>query len=110
MDPLSALASVIGVVQLTNSVLLGCYRIRGQIKDAETEISRVITDMEDLAGILNDFQVLLQLPSGDASNPVLILADGLSDKHGPLASIKDVLDDLSQKLVPFSRPSLKSKL
>lgn len=110
MDPLSVTASFIAVVQLTSAVLLGCYRIREQIKDAENEISRVITEMEDLAGILNDLQVLLQLPGDDASKPAIILAGGLSDKSGPLASIRNVLKDLSQKVAPFSRPSLKSKL
>lgn len=104
MDPLSATASVIAIIQLTNAVLVGFYRLQGQIKDAESEISRAISEVEDLAAVLSDLQDAIQ----PASNTVPIQTL-LAGKNDPLESLKSVLEELSQKLAPLSKPSLKTK-
>ena len=59
MDPLSLTASLIAVVQISQAVLLFCYQIRGQIKDADDEVSRIITDVEALAATLDELNATL---------------------------------------------------
>jgi len=104
MDPLSAAASVIAIIQITNAVLVGFYRLQGQIKDAGNEIAQAISEIEDLAAVLNDLHEILQFSSAAANS-----ADDLTGKSGPLESITKVLNELSQKLAPLSRPGLKTK-
>jgi len=53
MDPLSVAAGVIAVLQVSREVLLCCYRIRGQIKDADDEIAQIIANVETLEVILD---------------------------------------------------------
>ena len=109
MDPLSAAASVIAIIQLTNAVLVGFYHLQGQIKDAESEISRAISEIEDLSAVLSDLRDALQLSSDGVLIQALLFAGKPNDKKDPLASIKSVFQELSQKLAPLSKPSLKTK-
>src|SRR5690348_15276395 len=66
MDPLSVAASLIAVIQVSNLVLLCCYRLRSQLKDADGEISQIITEVEDLSATLNELNEVLQ-STGDSS-------------------------------------------
>jgi hypothetical protein len=106
MDPLSAAASVIAVIQITNAVLVGFYRLQGQIKDAENEITQSILEIQGLAAVLTRLHNILQFPSTKAADP----ADNLAGENGPLESITKVLNELSQKLASLSRPGLKIKI
>ncbi|KAH9207543.1 hypothetical protein DL95DRAFT_395946, partial [Leptodontidium sp. 2 PMI_412] len=54
MDPLSLTAGVIAVVQVAQAILLACYRIRSQVKDADDDIARIITDIEGLESTLQE--------------------------------------------------------
>src|SRR5438270_580643 len=116
MDPLSVAASVIAVIQISNAVLLCCYRLRSQIKDADGEISQIITEVEDLSATLNELNEVLQ-STGDSSNleDLSINENGgtpgrMTPCQSSLASCEVVLKEISQKLVPLSNPGLKSKL
>ncbi|KAK6353535.1 hypothetical protein TWF696_005498 [Orbilia brochopaga] len=60
MDPLSIAASVIAVLQASNAVLSYCYRFRSQAKDADKDITQVITQVEDLWAILTQLQEVLE--------------------------------------------------
>jgi NACHT domain-containing protein len=110
MDPLSITASVIAVIQITNSVLLGCYRLRGQIKDAESEISKVINEAEQLSSILERVNSILAADSTNAASLLGPLAVEFEDGRGPLNSIKAALMELNDKITPLAKPGLKSKL
>lgn len=124
MDPVSLTASLIAVVQVSQAVLLFCYQIRGQIKDADDEISRIITDVEALAATLDELNDILQPSSPTSSGTSATLLDNLSfgeeDSAGrrsasvacvsAIRSCETVLTELSQKLKPLARPGIKSKL
>jgi ankyrin repeat domain-containing protein 50 len=124
MDPLSLTASLIAVVQVSQAVLLFCYQIRGQIKDANDEISRIITDVEALAATLDELNDILPTgsatPSGTSTTPLDNLSfdeeDGTGRRSASVAcvsamrSCETVLTELNQKLKPLARPGIKSKL
>ena len=116
MDPLSLAASVIAVIQISNAVLLCCYRLRSHIKDADGEIARIITEVEDLSATLDELSKVLQ-PASDSP----ILGDLCIDEDGgkpgrtiscqsALASCEAVMKEISEKLAPLSKPGLKYKL
>jgi ankyrin repeat protein len=106
MDPLSITVSVITLIQVTHSVLLSCYRLKGQIKDAESEITKVIDEAEQLSSILDHINSILE--QNPAAAPMLapIAADG----KGPLNAIKSALVEIKDKITPLAKPGLKSKL
>jgi hypothetical protein len=60
MDPLSIAANIIAVVQISSSVLIGCYRLHGQVRESRNEISRLIDEVSGLGEALNDLHEILQ--------------------------------------------------
>jgi hypothetical protein len=124
MDPLSLTVSLIAVVQISQAVLLFCYQIRGQIKDADDEISRIITDVEALAATLDELNDIFPPSSTTPSGTSATLLDNLSFDEGDstgrrsasvacvsaMRSCETVLTELKQKLKPLARPGIKSKL
>lgn len=82
MDPLSLTVSLIAVVQISQAVLLFCYQIRGQIKDADDEISRIITDVEALAATLDELNDIFPPSSTTPSGTSATLLDNLSFGDG----------------------------
>jgi hypothetical protein len=124
MDPMSLTASLIAVVQISQAVLLFCYQIRGQIKDADDEVSRIITDVEALAATLDELNDILPDPGSTPSGTSVTLLDKLSLDEGDsterrpasaacvsaLRSCKTVLTELEEQLKPLAKPGLKSKL
>jgi chromosome segregation ATPase len=99
MDPLSVTASVVAVIQISNAVLLSCYRLQSKIKDAEKEIAQIVSEVEDLASILDDLKHILGQLDSD-----------LPDLSSPLLSCLAILEELQQKLAPLAKPGLKHKL
>jgi hypothetical protein len=111
-------------VQVSQAVLLFCYQIRGQIKDADDEVSRIITDVEALAATLDELNDILpdpgSMPSGTSVTLLdeLPLDEGDSTERRPalaaclsaLRSCKTVLIELEEKLKPLAKPGIKSKL
>lgn len=115
MDPLSIAASTIAVIQISNTVLLCCYRLRSQIKDADGEISQIITEVEDLSATLNELEELLQSADGGSVLEDLSVDDydgklGTISCQSALTSCEAALKEISKKLAPLSKPGLKSKL
>jgi len=106
MDPLSITVTVITLIQVTQSVLLSCYQLKGQIKDAESEITKVIDEAEQLSSILEHIKGILEENPEAAS----ILAPLASHGKGPLHSIKAALVEIKDKIAPLAKPGLKSKL
>src|SRR5271156_1936828 len=112
MDPLSLTASLIAIVQVSQAVLLFCYQIRGQIKDADDEISRIITDVEALAATLDELNDIFPPSSATPSGTSATLLDNLSFDEGDstgrrsaclsaMRSCETVLTELKQKLKPL---------
>lgn len=108
--------SVITVIQASHSVLVYCYRLRSQIKDADGEILQIITDVENLSDTINELNEVLQSTS-DANVLEDLSIGGNSEKpggatscHSALTSCETTLKEISQKLAPLSKPGLKTKL
>jgi hypothetical protein len=121
MDPLSLTASIIAVVQVSHAVLVCCYRIRGRIKDAEGDISSIISNLETLTDILEELRELIPLEDAERHMEEVSLTDGTSVKSSEprsahtacmssLKACQDVLEELLLKLEPLSRPGLRNKL
>ncbi|KAK3361270.1 ankyrin repeat-containing domain protein [Lasiosphaeria ovina] len=119
MDPLSLAASIIAVVQVSQSIVLACYRIRHAIKDADDDIARLIADVESLEATLEELRDIV--PSSN-NNPSalesLSIEDGGNNQKRPasaaclvaLRSCETTLKELDQKLQPLAKPGLKTKL
>jgi len=119
MDPLSLTASLIAVIQVSQSVLLACYRIRAFIKDADDDIARIITDVESLEATLEELRAILPPSDGETSIfSSLSLNDVAGGRRRPasaacqtaLKACESTLKDLSERLQPLAKPSIKSKL
>jgi len=75
MDPVSSVASIIAVLQLSEAVLSSCYRFVGKVKDAASDIDRVIHQIGYLTTILQHLKNLAELygtsPDAPASSKSL---------------------------------------
>src|SRR5215469_2131704 len=110
MDPLSPVASIIAVLQLSEAVLSSCYRFVGKVKDAASDIDRVIHQIGYLTTILQDLKNLAEPngtpPGASVSSNSL---KSLIGEHGPLAVCARSLEELKSKL-PNGPVSLRQKL
>jgi ankyrin repeat protein len=86
MDPLSATASVIAVIQLTQSILLACYRLRNC--DTHGDIARIIADLESLEATLDELREVCS-PASDGTVDSLDGHDGEFSISGRDISIKE---------------------
>src|SRR3569833_2077628 len=110
MDPLSAAASIIGVLQLSEAVLGSCYRFVGKVKDATADINRVIQQFGYLTTILRDLQTLAEpVGQGPQASVSLSTLKSLAGENGPLAACAKALGGLKAKL-PGGPLSLRQKL
>src|SRR4051812_13645730 len=115
MDPLSLTASVIAVVQVAQAILLACYRIRSQVKDADDDIARIITDIEGLESTLQELHEILPRDDGQALGGLSLGDDGhkIPASAACLSALKACevpMKEISQKLQPLAKPGLKTKL
>lgn len=101
MDPLSATASIIAVIQLTGSVVSAVYNYRKGVKNAPEDAAKIIRDLTGLSQIL---EKLLQMIEKERSTKAARLAclNDLVKPDGPLASCQKTLGRLNTKLQPES--------
>ena len=100
-DPISIAASVVALAQLSNAVLLSCYRVYSQVKDADAEIALVINDVELLSGVVADLQNIVN----GGPSPQLSSIAALTGPQGPLEGCRTALEDLNRELSPVTQPS-----
>jgi hypothetical protein len=94
MEPLSAAASVIAVLQLSEAVLSACCRYLNKAKDASSDILRVIHRVGYLSALLRDLQ---QHATADPASSTLA---GLIGEQGPLAVCQRSLEKLKARFPP----------
>jgi ankyrin repeat domain-containing protein 50 len=95
MDGLSAAASVIAVLQISESVISACYQYYKTAKGARKDILEVITMVKDLKGTLDTIQFLLDDEGDDAEDPRLPLLKSLDPSFKACESaLKDVAEQL----------------
>jgi hypothetical protein len=105
VDPLSISASIIAVLQATNSVVSLCYDFRAALKNTPWSLSRIIEEVKDLRRILEILDRLAE-PLDDPAcadakrRPVFqMLCD---PDNGPLAACLRELSYLEEKITSSS--------
>ena len=102
---MEVVASITAVLQLSQAVLGACYRYVGKVKDAKSDIERVICQIGYLTTILGDLNGLA--PESESIDTTTL--KGLVGDHGPLAVCKQSLEELKAKL-PSGPVGLRQKL
>jgi len=106
-DPLSTAASIIAVLQLTETVLTSCYRFVGQVSNAAAEVDRIIREAGSLKVILLDLESL----AGEDGGSRLSSMNSLCGENGALTVCIKSLQELASKLSPAVGPmSLRRRL
>ena len=109
MDPVSPVASIIAVLSLSEAVLSSCYRFVGKVKDAASDIDRLIRQIGYLTTVLQDLAALAE-PGGTESAPSSSSSlKSLAGENGPLAVCAKSLEELKAKL-PSGPVSFRKKL
>ena len=98
-DPLSLIASLIAVVQISGSVISCCYEYRKGVKNAPKGLLKVTNEV---AGLRNIVERLVALVDDEnmASHKHLSTIAGLVSTGGPLESCQLDLGSLKGKLEP----------
>jgi hypothetical protein len=98
MDPLSATASAIAILQITASIITTCYEYRSRVKSAENEARRITNELNDLRTVIDALFLLLQAEPKNYSQSSIL--GKLSQRDGPLARCEADLTCLQEKLQP----------
>ena len=89
MDPLSATASIIAVLQLTQEVLTGTRNIYKGVKNASREIAELIEELTSFGVVLERLKII-------SHNAQQTVANGGSNNFngdGPLPMLKKMMDN-----------------
>lgn len=106
MDPLSISVAVLGLLKVAGTVLNSCYRFVGKVKDAESDVDRVMRHVGSLTAILEDLGRVCE--EGKCTSKGL---EGLGGENGTLARIEKCLRELEVRLVGAAGPmSFRRKL
>lgn len=100
-DPLSTLASLIAIVQLSSKIVSVCYEYRSTAKKASKQQKQLTDEVKSLRDALEGLISLADREdsSGAACLPML---DALSRENGPFEEVKWELQSLEAKLLPAS--------
>lgn len=103
MDPLSGLASLIAVIQLTGAIASICYDYRSGVKNAPKDVLDIINEVDSLRDVLKSLESVIEkelreADSGDISQ--LSTTELLMKTNGPLTDCKAELINLRAKLQP----------
>src|SRR5438034_1100093 len=113
MDPLSITASIVAVVQASHALLLCCHRLRGKVQGADEQISLIIQEVDGLADTLDELRDIFESLCTDESQAAQF-SFGETDKPQTwllaIATCDKILSEISQKLIPFAKPGLRSRL
>ena len=98
-EPLSLVASLIAVVQISGSVISCCYEYRKGVKDAPKDLLRVINEV---AGLRNVVESLVRLIDDEkvASHKYLSTLADIASANNALGLCHHDLESLRVKLEP----------
>lgn len=99
-EPLSLIASLIALAQISGEVVSLCYSYRTGIKSADANVIRLASEVKSVRDILeNMIKVVDEQPAQDAQLDAIAL---LAGKDGPLSQALGDLEELQIKLKPAS--------
>ncbi|KAI0903784.1 ankyrin repeat-containing domain protein [Ustulina deusta] len=119
MEALGAASAIITFIDVSQKLLVACYRLRGQWKDYEKHISELISEVERLSDISEELQEIVDDADGQKALSQLSLPPGTASKghssaltacRSVLEACAPVLEDLSNKLTPLRRACFRDKL
>ncbi|KAK3697687.1 hypothetical protein LTR37_017336 [Vermiconidia calcicola] len=93
-EPLSMAASIIALIQITNSAVGYLYSVRGASREREAMIS----EATNLLGLLNGLR--FRVESSNSDNEWFNALRGLATENGALDQCKQALELLQEKLAP----------
>ena len=99
MDPVSATASVIAVIQIVASVLSTCNEYRLSVKNAPKDADQITSELSSLKHVLEQVLTVAQREAESRSNEFFSLAK-LTTSGGELDQCRDNLTELQKKLQP----------
>jgi Cdc6-like AAA superfamily ATPase len=99
-EGLALAASIIAVIQISDSVISLCGQFIGKVKGAEKEVSQMITTVTALKGFLEFVETFVKMDENASRLPLL---DAISHQDGPLTTCMTLLKDLEAKLRPPKR-------
>ena len=97
MDPLSATASIIAILQLSAEVLT----YLNDVKDASKDHAQCAIEASNLHSLLVNLR--FRLEEGDASQPWYTTVRALAVENGPLDQFKQALETLQTKMTDGGR-------
>ena len=103
MDPLSSAASVIAVIQLAGNIVRICGGYIQEVKGARDEIFELQQTVAEIAGVLQELNVLLQSPSGSKLSSSQTL-------DAPITKCRSTLTALEVTIGPGKRKRVMRKL
>ncbi|KAL4746142.1 hypothetical protein BDW72DRAFT_197957 [Aspergillus terricola var. indicus] len=92
MDPLSAAASVIAVLQLTQALVQVCGKYIKEVKHAQEEIASLQREVTSLTTVLEKLSELLNSPDGKTLSTSLALAHDANHCLFILSSLQEKID------------------
>ncbi|KAL4992684.1 NACHT and WD40 domain protein [Aspergillus falconensis] len=98
MDPLSAAASVIAVLQLTQAVVQVCGKYIKEVKHAQEEIASLQREVTSLTSVLEKLFELLNSPDDKTLSTSLALAQDANHCLSVLASLQEKIDPGKQNV------------
>jgi hypothetical protein len=93
-DPLSIVASIVTLIEVSGATLSACYRFISKARRAPTEITKAINEVNGLKEIL---EALTALISSSESTPHTFLTI-LHGPSGPLETCTAILQEIQKQL------------
>ena len=100
------MASIIAVIQASNSALTVCYKIKAAVKDGPSTVAKVVTDIKDLRSVLQRLECLSD-DLDDVTKPAFKFL--CEPQTGPLSTCLEELVRPEAKLSPSLQVVTKTK-
>lgn len=100
-DPLSTAAGIIGVIQLTSTIVSYCYEYLKGARETAQDIAMVISQVGSVESTLRALDHLNTAANEDEDSRLAIFGQ-LMGKDGPMETCRSVLRELEAKLRPVT--------
>lgn len=99
-EPLSLIASLIAVAQISGDIVSLCYNYRKCLKDASKQIMMLTDEVKSLRDVLENLIMVVDQQTPDSLQ--LAMISRLAVKDGPVTKTLQELEALQNKLEPVS--------
>lgn len=103
MDPLSAAANIIQIINAANKVISLCKRFLEVVRDAPGDLRLILVEVSTLRAVLDDLHFLV------SCNHAPSTLDTLARHHGPLEGCRKVIGELEEMLPSEAMLATESK-